>query len=222
MSENPIEAIEEIIEKINSACDRKHGWIKDGEVAHWLVDNIVTRLITVRGQLGDKAMVNHDNAVDVLEKVHDWLGVVIRDGKCDDHCEVCIGASDLADDVWEVLHPEVQPPKPEEVKERDAGQDIMERMREWCEQQNQSPEKTNPKAKLEDFTDIVCEQLCVHPEQVVPEASFIDDLGADSLSAVEIVMACEEWYGIMMPTEEIEHIKTVGQALDYLKSKGIK
>lgn len=47
-----------------------------------------------------------EKAIEMLDRVHNWLGELIRDGKCDDHCSQCIGASDLADDIWDVLHPE--------------------------------------------------------------------------------------------------------------------
>ena len=47
---------------------------------------------------------NREHALEVLNRVHDFLGVLCRDGRCDDHCSECIGASDLADDVWDVIH----------------------------------------------------------------------------------------------------------------------
>ena len=55
-------------------------------------------------------------------------------------------------------------------------------------------------------------------EQVTPEASFIDDLGADSLDTVELVMAFEEEFNIEIPDEEAEKIKSVGNALEYIKA----
>ena len=63
---------------------------------------------------------------------------------------------------------------------------------------------------------IVCEQLGVSPEEVNPEASFIDDLGADSLDTVELVMAFEEEFEIEIPDEEAEGIQTVKNAVDYI------
>lgn len=45
-----------------------------------------------------------EKAIEMLDRVHNWLGELIRDSKCDDHCSKCIGASDLADDIWDVLH----------------------------------------------------------------------------------------------------------------------
>ena len=67
--------------------------------------------------------------------------------------------------------------------------------------------------------DIIVEQLTVKPEQVTPEAKFIEDLGADSLDTVELVMALEEEFSIEIPDEDAEKILTVGKALDYIKEK---
>ncbi len=64
--------------------------------------------------------------------------------------------------------------------------------------------------------EIIVEQLGVDPEQVVAEASFVDDLGADSLDTVELVMALEEEFGIEIPDEEAEKIGTVASAVDYI------
>jgi len=68
--------------------------------------------------------------------------------------------------------------------------------------------------------EIIVEQLGVNAEQVTPEASFIDDLGADSLDTVELVMAFEEEFGAEIPDEDAEKLTTVGAVTDYLKSKG--
>ncbi len=65
---------------------------------------------------------------------------------------------------------------------------------------------------------IVCEQLGVSTEEVKLEASFIDDLGADSLDTVELVMAFEEEFEIEIPDEEAEEIQTVKNAVDYINS----
>ena len=66
---------------------------------------------------------------------------------------------------------------------------------------------------------IIAEQLGVEEDEVVPEASFVEDLGADSLDTVELVMALEEEFEIEIPDEDAEKILTVGKALDYIKGK---
>ena len=74
-------------------------------------------------------------------------------------------------------------------------------------------------ADLEDkVKDIIAEQLGVKKEQVTPQASFIDDLGADSLDTVELVMALEEEFDLEIPDEETEKIQTVGETVDYIKN----
>jgi acyl carrier protein len=65
--------------------------------------------------------------------------------------------------------------------------------------------------------DLIVEQLGVNPEQVTLEAGFVDDLGADSLDTVELVMAFEEEFDIEIPDEEAEKLLTVGNAVKYLK-----
>ena len=64
---------------------------------------------------------------------------------------------------------------------------------------------------------IVAEQLGVKEEEVTNDASFVDDLGADSLDTVELVMEFEEEFDITIPDEEAEKIQTVGQAIDYIE-----
>ncbi|HOG23707.1 MAG: Acyl carrier protein [Candidatus Omnitrophica bacterium ADurb.Bin292] len=71
----------------------------------------------------------------------------------------------------------------------------------------------------EKITEIIVEQLGVKVEEVVPEASFVDDLGADSLDTVELVMAFEEEFGTEIPDEDAEKIQTVGDAIKYIEEK---
>jgi acyl carrier protein len=66
---------------------------------------------------------------------------------------------------------------------------------------------------------IISEQLGVPEGDVKPEASFVNDLGADSLDTVELVMALEEEFGIEIPDEDAEKIATVQNAMDYIKAK---
>ena len=66
---------------------------------------------------------------------------------------------------------------------------------------------------------IIAEQLGVKPEEVIPAASFIDDLGADSLDTVELVMALEEEFGIEIPDEDAEKMRTVDEAIKYIENK---
>ena len=70
--------------------------------------------------------------------------------------------------------------------------------------------------------DIIVEQLGVNPEQVTPGASFIEDLGADSLDTVELVMAFEEEFSVEVPDEEAEKLQTVGDVIKYIEDKGSK
>ena len=67
---------------------------------------------------------------------------------------------------------------------------------------------------------IIEEQLGVESDRIKPEASFIDDLGADSLDIVELVMAMEEEFEIEIPDEDAENLKTVQDVMNYLQSKG--
>ncbi len=68
----------------------------------------------------------------------------------------------------------------------------------------------------EKVKEIIVEQLGVDPEEVTMEASFVNDLGADSLDTVELVMALEEEFNIEIPDEEAEKLDTVGKAIDYI------
>lgn len=75
---------------------------------------------------------------------------------------------------------------------------------------------------LEDkVISIIMEQLDVTREECVPEASFIDDLGADSLDLVELIMEMEETFDIQIADNELEKIRTVKDVLNYLKAKGV-
>lgn len=71
----------------------------------------------------------------------------------------------------------------------------------------------------EKVKDIIVEQLQVTPEQVTPAASFTEDLGADSLDTVELVMAFEEEFGVSVPDEDSESLKTVGDVIKYIEEK---
>lgn len=77
----------------------------------------------------------------------------------------------------------------------------------------------NAMAVEEKVKSIIAEQLGVKPEEVIPGASFVDDLGADSLDTVELVMAFEEEFGIEIPDEDAEKITKVGDAIKYIEEK---
>lgn len=70
---------------------------------------------------------------------------------------------------------------------------------------------------LETVQSILVDQLGVDPEQVTMDSNFIDDLNADSLDIVELVMAMEQEFGISIPDEEAEKIKSVGDAVNFIK-----
>jgi len=74
----------------------------------------------------------------------------------------------------------------------------------------------------EKVKEIIVEQLGVDPAQVTPEASFVNDLGADSLDTVELVMALEEEFNLEIPDEEAEKITTVEQTIEYIKKNTSK
>ncbi|WP_142414440.1 acyl carrier protein [Hathewaya massiliensis] len=67
--------------------------------------------------------------------------------------------------------------------------------------------------------DIIVEQLSVNEDEVTMEASFVDDLGADSLDVVEFIMALEEEFDIEIPDEAAEKVTTVGDVVEYIKSR---
>ncbi len=70
-----------------------------------------------------------------------------------------------------------------------------------------------------EMKQVVAEQLGVKIEEIKPEASFTDDLGADSLDAVELIMALEEKFGIEIPDDDAEKLKTVNDAIKYIENK---
>jgi len=67
--------------------------------------------------------------------------------------------------------------------------------------------------------NIICDQLAVESEKVTPTASFIEDLGADSLDIVELIMTMEDEFDLNIPDEDAEKIKTVGDVIKYISSK---
>ena len=75
---------------------------------------------------------------------------------------------------------------------------------------------------LEKMKPIIAEQLNVNEAEIKPETKFKDDLGADSLDLFELVMAFEEEYGVEIPSEDLEKITTVGDIVEYMKSKGVE
>lgn len=74
---------------------------------------------------------------------------------------------------------------------------------------------------LEKMRGILAEQLNCDEGMITEETSFKDDLGADSLDLYELIMALEEEYGIEIPTEELTDLDTVGDVIEYLKTKGV-
>lgn len=74
---------------------------------------------------------------------------------------------------------------------------------------------------LEKIKKVVVDQLGVSESEVTPEASFIEDLGADSLDTVELVMALEEEFDAEIPDEDAEKLSTVGKTADYIQSKNV-
>ncbi len=71
---------------------------------------------------------------------------------------------------------------------------------------------------LEKVVDVIVEQLNVEREDVTEEAAFVDDLGADSLDLVELVMALETEFGVSIPDEDVESIRTVGDSVSYIEA----
>lgn len=77
-------------------------------------------------------------------------------------------------------------------------------------------------ALFDDVRNIIVEQLHVPPEKITMEAKFVEDLGADSLDTVELIMAFEEKFSLQIPEEEAQKLDTVGKAVTYLESKSGK
>lgn len=75
---------------------------------------------------------------------------------------------------------------------------------------------------LERVKEIIAEQLNLDGVEITEKSSFKDDLGADSLDLFELVMAFEEEYSIEIPSEDLENIATVGDIIDYMKTKGVE
>ena len=75
---------------------------------------------------------------------------------------------------------------------------------------------------LEKMKEIIADQLGVDEDIITEEASFKEDLGADSLDLFELAMALEDSYSVEIPSEELEGLTTVGKVMDYLKSKGVE
>ena len=71
---------------------------------------------------------------------------------------------------------------------------------------------------LDKVKEIIVEQLGVEPDQVKPESNFVDDLGADSLDTVELIMSFEEEFGVEIPDTEAEKIKTVQDVINYIEA----
>ena len=71
---------------------------------------------------------------------------------------------------------------------------------------------------FEKVKDIIANQLGVNAEEITPDSDFIDDLGADSLDIVELIMALESEFDLEIPEEEAENVRTVGDVVDYIKA----
>jgi acyl carrier protein len=82
----------------------------------------------------------------------------------------------------------------------------------------QSPEPSEPTVD-ERVAQLITEQLGAKPAQIVPDASFIDDLGADSLAIVQLVMAIEEAFDIEIPDADADQLQTIGDAVAYLHQR---
>ena len=75
---------------------------------------------------------------------------------------------------------------------------------------------------LEKMKEIIAEQLSVDADSITESSSFKEDLGADTLDLVELVMALEDEYSVEIPAEDLEQLATVGDVMNYLKGKGVE
>ena len=75
---------------------------------------------------------------------------------------------------------------------------------------------------VEKIINTIAEELLIKPEDITPETSLIDDLGADSLDLIEIVMKLEDLYDIQIEDDELEKIVTVQDVIEYIKNKGLE
>ena len=78
---------------------------------------------------------------------------------------------------------------------------------------------TNNEAIFNELKEIIVEQLAVDPEEVTPEASFVEDLNADSLDLVELIMEIEEKFNVQVPDDVAEKIVTVNDAIEYIQEQ---
>lgn len=74
-------------------------------------------------------------------------------------------------------------------------------------------------ATFDDVKEVIVDKLGVDADKIVPEARFVEDLGADSLETVELIMGLEDRFGVTIPDEDAETIRTVQAAVDYIESK---
>ena len=76
--------------------------------------------------------------------------------------------------------------------------------------------------EFEKLQDIIADVLNVQKEEIKPETTFVDDLGADSLDLFELVMALEDEYSVEIPADDLQQMATVGDVINYLKGKGVE